>query len=200
MRARRKLERLALAVRRGPSNARSSSARDSSSAATLDARTRSKRARVVEHRRVAARAHVGDDRSDRRVDRLVLRRVERRSAAARLASKSGADESRRGDLRHAHLAAAAAIASMQRLHRWSRFSLSAAGLTISRALIGQISSTATRSFAFSVLPVLDQVDDRVGEPHQRRQLHRAVEPDQVDVHALAARSARARSSRTWSRP
>ena len=31
---------------------------------------------------------------------------------------------------------------------------------------------------------VDQVDDRVGEAHERRQLHRAVELDQVDVHAL----------------
>src|SRR5712671_4095154 len=30
----------------------------------------------------------------------------------------------------------------------------------------------------------DQVDDRVGETHERRELHRAVKPDQIDVHAL----------------
>ena len=30
----------------------------------------------------------------------------------------------------------------------------------------------------------DQVDDRVGQAGQRRQLHRAVQLDQVDVHAL----------------
>src|SRR5215831_14441430 len=30
----------------------------------------------------------------------------------------------------------------------------------------------------------DQIDDRFGEPHQRRQLHRPVQPDQIDVHAL----------------
>src|SRR5450432_561524 len=30
----------------------------------------------------------------------------------------------------------------------------------------------------------DQVDDGVGETHQRRQLHRAVQFDQVDMHAL----------------
>src|SRR5882762_3077675 len=30
----------------------------------------------------------------------------------------------------------------------------------------------------------NQIDDRVGETHERRELHRAVEPDQVDVHAL----------------
>jgi hypothetical protein len=29
-----------------------------------------------------------------------------------------------------------------------------------------------------------QVDDRVGQPHQRRELHRAVQLDRVDVHAL----------------
>src|SRR5947208_17074745 len=29
----------------------------------------------------------------------------------------------------------------------------------------------------------DQIDDRVGENHERRELHRAVEPDQVDVPA-----------------
>src|SRR5712672_2751133 len=30
----------------------------------------------------------------------------------------------------------------------------------------------------------DQVDDRVGQTHERRELHRAVKPDQIDVHAL----------------
>jgi hypothetical protein len=47
--------------------------------------------------------------------------------------------------------ACAPSAREQRLHR-SRFSFSAAGLTISAREIGMISSTATRSFAFSVLP------------------------------------------------
>ena len=55
---------------------------------------------------------------------------------------------------------------------------------MSRALIGMISSTATRSFACSVLPVRNEVDDRVGEAGERRELHRAVQLDQVDVHAL----------------
>ena len=66
----------------------------------------------------------------------------------------------------------------------SRSSFSAAWLTTSRAEICMISSTSTRWFAFSVLPECDQVDDRVGQAGQRRQLHRAVELDQVDVHAL----------------
>src|SRR5947208_5126101 len=30
----------------------------------------------------------------------------------------------------------------------------------------------------------NQVDDRVGETHERRELHRTVEPDQIDVHAF----------------
>src|SRR5712691_4034102 len=30
----------------------------------------------------------------------------------------------------------------------------------------------------------NQIDDRVGEAHERREFHRAVEPDQIDVHAL----------------
>src|SRR5204862_1845113 len=30
----------------------------------------------------------------------------------------------------------------------------------------------------------NQIDDRVGETHERRELHRPVEPDQIDVHAL----------------
>ena len=81
----------------------------------------------------------------------------------------------------------------------SRFSLSAAGLTMSRALIGMMSSTATRSFAFSVLPVRHEVDDRVGEADQRRQLHRAVELDQVDVHALRGEVLARGLARTWSR-
>src|ERR1700694_722666 len=31
---------------------------------------------------------------------------------------------------------------------------------------------------------VDEVDDRIGEAHERRELHRAVEADQVHVHAL----------------
>src|SRR6266850_2805738 len=30
----------------------------------------------------------------------------------------------------------------------------------------------------------NQIDDRVGETHERRELHRTVEPDQIDVHAF----------------
>src|SRR5256885_7912097 len=30
----------------------------------------------------------------------------------------------------------------------------------------------------------NQIDDRVGETHERCELHRTVEPDQIDVHAL----------------
>src|SRR6267154_2759600 len=30
----------------------------------------------------------------------------------------------------------------------------------------------------------DQIDDRVGQTHERREFHRAVKPDQIDVHAL----------------
>src|SRR5712671_2112889 len=29
-----------------------------------------------------------------------------------------------------------------------------------------------------------QIDDRVGQTHERREFHRAVKPDQIDVHAL----------------
>ena len=66
----------------------------------------------------------------------------------------------------------------------ARFNFNAAWLTISRALTGAISSTAFRWFALQRLAGAHQVDDRVGEPGQRRELHRAVELDQIDVHAL----------------
>ena len=42
-----------------------------------------------------------------------------------------------------------------------------------------------------------EVDDRVGKADERRQLHRAVELDQVDVHAPSRRNARAPRARTW---
>ena len=66
----------------------------------------------------------------------------------------------------------------------SRLSLSAAWLTTSRDEISMICSTSTRWFALQRAAGGHQVDDRVGQPGQRRQLHRAVELDQVDVHAL----------------
>src|SRR5207244_2900927 len=39
----------------------------------------------------------------------------------------------------------------------------------------------------------NQIDDRVGQTHERRELHRAVEPDQVDVHALGRDAERRRA-------
>ena len=97
-----------------------------------------------------------------------------RSARRARASKPGAARveaaqrraSRRVHARSRSLALAVAPPARARraaAARASRFSLSAPGLTTSRALIGMMSSTATRSFAFSVLPVRHEVDDRVGE-------------------------------------
>src|SRR5712691_6176887 len=34
----------------------------------------------------------------------------------------------------------------------------------------------------------NQIDDRVGETHERREFHRAIEPDQIDVHAPRKRA------------
>ena len=47
-----------------------------------------------------------------------------------------------------------------------------------------ISSTSTRLLARKRIARADQVDDRIGETDQRRQFHRTVQLDQVDVHAL----------------
>ena len=66
----------------------------------------------------------------------------------------------------------------------SRLSFSDAGLTMRRALIGMMSSTTTRSFAFSVLPLLTRSTMSFGQAHERCQFHRPVELDQVDVHSL----------------
>ena len=68
--------------------------------------------------------------------------------------------------------------------RVSRLTLSEAWLTTRRDEIGMISSTATSLLAFNVPPVEHQVDDGVGQAGQRRQFHRTVELDQVDMDAL----------------
>ena len=68
---------------------------------------------------------------------------------------------------------------------------------MSRALIGTMSSTTTRSLAASVLPGAHEIDDRIGETGQRRELHRAVQLDQIDVHALGGEVLARRLARTW---
>jgi hypothetical protein len=74
----------------------------------------------------------------------------------------------------------------------SRLSLSAAWLTTRRELMSMMCSTSTRWLALSVLAGGHQVDDGIGQAGQRRQLHAAVELDQVDVHALGRQKMLAR--------
>src|ERR1700682_2030319 len=126
--------------------------------------------RVLEYGGVAARPHVGDDISDRGVDRLVMSGVNRRQSRKRRGKVRGrrietAHFSHEGQALLRALAALGASAvpgalgalrAMASSNGWSesRLSLSDAGLTINRALIAMISSTATRSLALSVLPLL----------------------------------------------
>src|ERR1700736_1209192 len=113
--------------------------------------------RVFEHGGVAARPHIDDDIGDRGVDRLVLGGVNRRQSRKRRGKVRG----RRIETTHfshggqALLRALAAVGTcavpgalgallaMASSNGWSeaRLSLRDAGLTISRALIGMISST-----------------------------------------------------------
>ena len=86
--------------------------------------------RVFEQRRVAARSHVGDDRGDRAVDRLVLRRFERDQLGEPGVEIGLAGGEPPRSQSWAETAAAKASSS-----GWtrSRFSLSAAWLTMRRA-------------------------------------------------------------------
>ena len=110
--------------------------------------------RVLEHRGVAAGPHVVEDRGDALLDRPVgLGRPVRAGARARRRSRRR--RSRVGGSRAPSPLAASADdgadgvddAADRRVP-----SFSAAWLTISRAEIGMICSTSTRSFAFSVWP------------------------------------------------
>src|SRR5262249_16295506 len=95
-----------------------------------------------------ARADVGDDRAHRRLDAAILRRrVARESIELRI--EAGAPGRKPAQL---HFAAAFAKASISGC-RAARLVLSAAWFTMRRADTGMISSTASRSFAFSVWPV-----------------------------------------------
>ena len=102
------------------------------------------------------------------------------SSSASRASKSGCAVSRR---RIAIIGRRAAKASSS---GWisARFTFSAAWFTIRRALIGAISSTRLQIVGAQRVAAAHQVDDRIGEPGERRELHRAVELDEIDVHAL----------------
>ena len=144
--------------------------------------------RVVEQRGVAARAHVGDDRARpprRSRDPAPLRSA---SAPRARASKPGAAASRRRRSSGAFIGASRA--------RRPRASASISGCTTSRfSLSAAWIDDQPRADRHDVLDrdqVVGpqrvagghQVDDRVGQPDQRRELHRAVELDEVDVHAL----------------
>ena len=109
----------------------------------------------------------------------------RRCSVVERGVEAGARASRRRPARHVSHArlAARAKASISGCSA-SRFSLSDAGLTISRArdrhdLLDRDQVVRPQRVAGG-----DEVDDGVGEADQRRELHRAVELDQVDVHAL----------------
>src|SRR5215471_6337536 len=114
------------------------------------------RSRMLEERGIAARANVGDDPSHRRIDRGILRDLERRQERELAVERRRVRvEPAQREHRVVHRApprreaTACAIASSNGCTT-SRFNLSAAGLTMRRELIGRISSTATRSFALSV--------------------------------------------------
>ena len=137
--------------------------------------------RVFEHRRIAARANVVEDRGDRAIDRLVLR-----ASKAGERGETGVEVGLarwRGVRSQAWAATAVSNASISGCSR-SRFSLSAAWFTIRRLEIGHDLLHRVQRVGAQRVAGGDQVDDRVGEPGQRREFHRAVQPDEVDVHAL----------------
>ena len=116
---------------------------------------RGRSAGVLQHRGVAAPPHVGQDLGHDPLDALVLRRSRTPAAAAELRLEIGAAGIEQIKLQHPPLPV---LPRRRTRPAWagsaSRLSLSAAWFTTRRALIGMISSTATRWFALSVLPVL----------------------------------------------
>ena len=152
--------------------------------------------RVLEHGGVAARSHVGEDPAHGPLAPLVLRRLER------VSGREPALEARRrastGARSFMARAAARAKASISGCSSPRACVFSAAWLTIRRARHRHDLLDRDQIVGLQRVAGGHQVDDRVGQPHQRRQLHRAVELDQVDVHALGGEDARARAAGTWS--
>src|SRR5690606_21094890 len=122
---------------------------------------------VFQHRGIAVAAHGLDDGGNRRIDLRILRGFERDQALearfeVRIGGAQPRDSAHRAcpaRLRRRSLArtsAGAAACSNASINGCTSacLSLSAAWFTTRRAEMGMISSPATRSFAFSVEPVL----------------------------------------------
>src|SRR5258706_6479198 len=168
-----------------PSNADRHSIAESSSAATLPARTRSKRAvysSTAASPRARTSARIALTVASTAASSLVSNAVNRFSAA----SKPAADESSR----------LGAFSSIGLLRRGSgdRFEqrLHAVALELERGRVDDEPCTDRQDLldgdqivGLEGVAGADQVDDGIGQTHQRRELHRSVEPDQIDVHALA---------------
>ena len=142
-------------------------------------------ARVLEHRGVAARAHVGEDRVDAGLDRAIgLGRIGEQRRQRGVEAVRGCRARAGRGLMASSPPRPPRRANRSRARIGSRSSFSAALLTTSRAEICMISSTSIERVRLQRVARGDQVDDRVGQAGERRQLHRAVELDQVDVDAL----------------
>src|SRR5208283_3160760 len=165
------------------SNAASSSAAGMASAATLGASTRSKRevySITAASPRARTSARIAATVASMRPSSFGATAVRRASAA----SKPGAEESSRSN---SSIGGLGRCRSSDGLEKWLHFF----PLELERGRIDD-QPRADRQDLFDRHQIVgperiagaDKVDDCVREPDQRRQFHRTVEADQIDVHAL----------------
>ena len=147
-------------------------------------------ARVLQHCRVSVAAHRGDDLAHRRIDFRIdlgggrkqgletLREIASRRAKPRH-GVSGIHERPATSL----ITAYRMRSTSEEIRRWESFM--AALFTISRELITAISSRTTSPFAASVAPESTRSTMQSARPTAGRDLHRAVEADDLGLHTLA---------------
>ena len=164
------------AVRRAPAAVRPATARVRPAFARQAVET----PRVLEHRRIAARLDVGEDGGDRLVDRGVLRTLERQQRVeSGVEIGVGTEQALDGDHDFDH-------AGKGVEDRRNRFALELERRLIDDQARRNVDDVLDRDQVVGLQRAAGghQIDDGVGQPDQRRQFHRAVELDQVDVHAL----------------
>ena len=132
--------------------------------------------RVAQQRRVTVGPHIRDDRRHRLIDAFCgLARLPQQSGERSLEARIGGGEPYHCPNAARNRAIQAPIVS--------GCVFNAVRLTISRDVIGAITSVSTSPFARSVDTGLHQIDDQPRQPKPRRQLHRPVQVHHLGMHA-----------------